>query len=249
MENTKYAYVVHAEQNAITDCAKRGVSTNNCDAYITHYPCIICTRLLLASGIKEIKYIEVVSSISSKSAGPATRLNLDEYIDNNYINNYAIDRLIDRMNLNKENTKFLSYFKKDTYTFNVNKLNQLFQYRFNPDNEIIPTSNKFHDKFTFRVGDIIIRTENDYSNEDIRANGEQAYIKYYNSKNNKISIFNNRYQALGLYYYYDDDYFLYSRWLLPFPYLRIQRFWHRVDWQYIAVLFLSHFCRRFSNKR
>lgn len=30
---------------------------------------------------KNVKYIEVVSSISSKSAGPATRLNLDEYID------------------------------------------------------------------------------------------------------------------------------------------------------------------------
>jgi len=29
---------------------------------------------------KEIEYIEVVSSIASKSAGPATRLNLDEYI-------------------------------------------------------------------------------------------------------------------------------------------------------------------------
>jgi len=48
---------VHAEQNAICDCAKRGVSCEGCIAYITHYPCIICTRLLLASGIKEIKYI------------------------------------------------------------------------------------------------------------------------------------------------------------------------------------------------
>ena len=48
---------VHAEQNAICDCAKRGVSCNECTAYITHYPCIICTRLLLASGIKVIKYI------------------------------------------------------------------------------------------------------------------------------------------------------------------------------------------------
>lgn len=49
---------VHAEQNAICDCAKRGVSCNDAIAYVTHYPCIICCRLLLASGIKEIRYIE-----------------------------------------------------------------------------------------------------------------------------------------------------------------------------------------------
>ena len=48
---------VHAEQNAIADCAKRGVSCEECTAYITHYPCIICCRMLLAAGIKEIKYI------------------------------------------------------------------------------------------------------------------------------------------------------------------------------------------------
>ncbi len=48
---------VHAEQNAIADCAKRGVSCNEATAYITHYPCIICCKLMLASGIKQIKYI------------------------------------------------------------------------------------------------------------------------------------------------------------------------------------------------
>jgi len=48
---------VHAEQNALMDCAKRGVSCDNSTAYVTHYPCIICTRLLLAAGIKEIKYL------------------------------------------------------------------------------------------------------------------------------------------------------------------------------------------------
>ena len=49
---------VHAEQNALMDCAKRGVSCNESIAYITHYPCIICMRLLLAAGIREIKYLE-----------------------------------------------------------------------------------------------------------------------------------------------------------------------------------------------
>jgi len=48
---------VHAEQNALCDCAKRGVSCDDSTAYITHYPCVICTRLLLASGISQIYYI------------------------------------------------------------------------------------------------------------------------------------------------------------------------------------------------
>lgn len=48
---------VHAEQNAIADCAKRGVSSKRSTAYITHYPCIICLRILLAAGIADIKYI------------------------------------------------------------------------------------------------------------------------------------------------------------------------------------------------
>ena len=49
---------IHAEQNAICDCAKRGVSCNESIAYITHYPCLICCLLLIASGIKEIRYIQ-----------------------------------------------------------------------------------------------------------------------------------------------------------------------------------------------
>ena len=57
VRNNHEQATVHAEQNALCDCAKRGVSCLDATAYVTHYPCIICTRLLLASGIKEIKYI------------------------------------------------------------------------------------------------------------------------------------------------------------------------------------------------
>lgn len=49
---------IHAEQNALIDCAKRGVCCNNSEIYITHFPCIICMRLICASGIKKIKYID-----------------------------------------------------------------------------------------------------------------------------------------------------------------------------------------------
>ena len=46
---------VHAEQNAIVDAARRGVSLEGSTAYITHYPCIICSKLLV-NGIKKIIY-------------------------------------------------------------------------------------------------------------------------------------------------------------------------------------------------
>ena len=58
VRNNHEQATVHAEQNALCDCAKRGVSCDGSTAYITHYPCIICARLLLASGIKKIKYLE-----------------------------------------------------------------------------------------------------------------------------------------------------------------------------------------------
>ena len=49
---------IHAEQNAISDCAKRGVSCSGATAYITHYPCLNCMKILCASGIDKICYIE-----------------------------------------------------------------------------------------------------------------------------------------------------------------------------------------------
>ena len=48
---------IHAEQNAVSDCAKRGVSCEDSVAYITHYPCINCMKIMTASGISSIKYI------------------------------------------------------------------------------------------------------------------------------------------------------------------------------------------------
>ena len=58
IRNNHEVATIHAEQNSITDCAKRGVSCKDSIAYITHYPCLNCVKLLSASGIKEIYYIE-----------------------------------------------------------------------------------------------------------------------------------------------------------------------------------------------
>jgi dCMP deaminase len=47
---------VHAEQNAVSDAARRGVSLQGGTVYITHFPCINCAKILAAAGICCIKY-------------------------------------------------------------------------------------------------------------------------------------------------------------------------------------------------
>ena len=56
IENNHNIATIHAEQNAILDCAKRGASCDGCDAYITHYPCFNCMKFMCAAGIKCIYY-------------------------------------------------------------------------------------------------------------------------------------------------------------------------------------------------
>jgi dCMP deaminase len=56
IEDNHEQSIIHSEINAITDCAKRGVSLEGAKIYITHYPCPNCFRCIAACGIKEIYY-------------------------------------------------------------------------------------------------------------------------------------------------------------------------------------------------
>lgn len=49
-------YAVHAEQNAIIQAAKLGVSVDGATLYCTHKPCTICAKMIINSGIKRIVY-------------------------------------------------------------------------------------------------------------------------------------------------------------------------------------------------
>jgi dCMP deaminase len=76
---------VHAEQNAIADCAKRGVSCNNSTAYITHYPCVNCIKMLCAAGVNDVKYIDnynndsVVETLAKSVNVNITQIQTDKY--------------------------------------------------------------------------------------------------------------------------------------------------------------------------
>jgi len=45
---------VHAEQNAIVHASILGISINGTSLYCTHTPCMICAKLIVNSGIKEV---------------------------------------------------------------------------------------------------------------------------------------------------------------------------------------------------
>lgn len=50
----KYPYMIHAEQNLITNCARHGIGMENCSIVCTHSPCAFCMRLLWQCGITDI---------------------------------------------------------------------------------------------------------------------------------------------------------------------------------------------------
>ncbi len=47
---------LHAEQNAIIQAAYHGVEIRDSDLYCTNQPCIICSKMLINAGIKNIYY-------------------------------------------------------------------------------------------------------------------------------------------------------------------------------------------------
>lgn len=49
---------IHAEMNALLQCAKQGVSTEGATIYVTHFPCLNCTKSIIQAGIKTIYYAQ-----------------------------------------------------------------------------------------------------------------------------------------------------------------------------------------------
>ena len=49
-------YAIHAEQNALIQAAKLGISVEGATLYCTHQPCSICTKLIINAGIRRVVY-------------------------------------------------------------------------------------------------------------------------------------------------------------------------------------------------
>ena len=49
-------YATHAEQNAIIQAARLGVSIDGATLYCTHQPCVICAKMIVNAGIRRVVY-------------------------------------------------------------------------------------------------------------------------------------------------------------------------------------------------
>ena len=77
--NTKYAYVVHAELNAILNAPRQ---VKGCSLYVSLFPCNECAKAIIQSGSKELVYEDdkyadtdavLVSKRMLKAAGVSIR--------------------------------------------------------------------------------------------------------------------------------------------------------------------------------
>lgn len=48
---------IHAEVNAILQCAKFGVPTDGADMYVSYFPCLQCTKTIIQAGIKKLYFL------------------------------------------------------------------------------------------------------------------------------------------------------------------------------------------------
>jgi dCMP deaminase len=57
-ERQELCRAIHAEQNAIIQAAVHGVAIEGATLYSTVQPCILCAKMLINCGVKEIHFIE-----------------------------------------------------------------------------------------------------------------------------------------------------------------------------------------------
>lgn len=84
LENTKYAYICHAEENAIYNSNN---STKDCRMYCVLFPCNECAKTIIQNGIKEIiyesdKYKDTPAVRASKKMFKLAKINIRQYFKN-----------------------------------------------------------------------------------------------------------------------------------------------------------------------
>ncbi len=78
---------IHAEINALIYCAREGIKVKGTRCYVTHYPCLNCTKALIQAGISKIYYAnayrvdDYASELLANNGIEAVHYTIDEESD------------------------------------------------------------------------------------------------------------------------------------------------------------------------
>ncbi|MCA9369322.1 MAG: deoxycytidylate deaminase [Pseudomonadales bacterium] len=66
-EHIDLSTAIHAEAALIADAARKGISLENAELYVTTFPCPVCAKLIAASGIKKLYFSEGYSMLDGET--------------------------------------------------------------------------------------------------------------------------------------------------------------------------------------
>ena len=65
-ERQELSSTIHGEQKIIASAAQKGISLEGSSLYITHFPCPVCVKLIIFSGIKNCYFSEGTANLSGE---------------------------------------------------------------------------------------------------------------------------------------------------------------------------------------
>ncbi len=77
MRPYKYPWMIHAEKNAVCNCAREGIATKGATAYITSQPCNGCHQMLWQAGIVKVVYTDLTAKMTESNEEEQMRLVLN----------------------------------------------------------------------------------------------------------------------------------------------------------------------------
>lgn len=98
---------IHAEENALLQCAATGIATAGLSIFVTHSPCVKCTIRLIQAGIKRVTYVNKYGTIKDHDTAlrlfKTANIPVEQYIEqeldpDNYIHRLAISILTEETN-------------------------------------------------------------------------------------------------------------------------------------------------------
>lgn len=81
-ERHELCYAIHAEQNAIIQAAKLGVSIDEATIYCTHQPCAICAKMIINSGINRVVYLNPYPDDFAKQLFDSVNMRIEQFRTN-----------------------------------------------------------------------------------------------------------------------------------------------------------------------